>query len=122
MLRVMTMDKWTPVKIAAALILGVTLYVAKTIYADAARQPPQRRITTRTVPMLASDLKPGMVITTQDIGMGPWPANEIQGDVLLGTQFIVGRVVKKEIKSAYPIHASSLYRAGEYSKEYIGVP
>lgn len=81
-----------------------------------------RRIPTRIVPMMAANLKPGMVVTIHDLAQGPWPANEIVGDVLLGPQSIIGRVVKKEIKAATPIHASSLYRTGEYSKEYIGVP
>ncbi len=81
-----------------------------------------RRITTRTVPMMVANLKPGMVVTIHDLGQGPWPANEIVGDILLGEQAIIGRVVRTEIKAAYPIRASSLYRLGEYSKEYVGVP
>jgi Flp pilus assembly protein CpaB len=124
------MNNWTPVKLVVAIFLAVeiltSMYVAKKIRGDVAAsvggKDIPRRITTRTVPMAATDLKPGTVITTHDVGHGPWPANEINGDVLLGTPFIVGRVVKDEIKAAYPIRASSLYRLGEYSKEYIGVP
>lgn len=102
-------------------LFGV-LFVGKYVLAVQAKEPTPRRITTRTIPMLATDLKPGMVITTHDLGMGPWPQHEIRGDILLGSSVIIGRVVKDELKAATPIHASSLYRLGEYSKEYIGIP
>jgi len=121
------MHELTPRKILiqATVCLGivVSLYVFKQVAINArAKTISSHRITTRMVPMLVANLKPGMVVTTHDLGQGPWPSNEIMGDVLLGPQVIVGRVVKKEIKAAYPIHASSLYRLGEYSKEYFGVP
>ena len=114
--------------IAMFLALGImaSMYVAKRIRGDVPAsvggKDIPRRITTRTIPMAVGDLKPGTVITSHDLGAGPWPENEIRGDVLLGAQVIVGRVVKEEIKAAYPIRASSLHRLGEYSKEYIGVP
>jgi Flp pilus assembly protein CpaB len=108
--------------VAVGIGLVVGMYVIKSKIAAPERKPPPRRISTRTVPMMVANLKPGMVVSFHDLGMGPWPANEIAGDVLLGAQAIVGRVVKEEIKAATPIHASSLCRAGEYSKEYVGVP
>lgn len=100
-----------------------TLYVGKYVFAVQTEQPPPpRRITSRVIPMAVTTLKPGMVIRADDIGAGPWPANEIRGDVLLADKYIVGRVVKNEIEAATPIHSTSLNRLGDYPREYIGVP
>tara|TARA_R110002072_G_scaffold13481_1_gene56803 strand:- start:283503 stop:283853 length:351 start_codon:yes stop_codon:yes gene_type:complete len=93
---------------------------------DAIEQPQLTSVregfATRTIPMAASNLKPGTIIRKDDIGSGPWPMRDVRGDILLSERLIVGRVVQKEIKSATPIHAGSLVRPGEYSKEYVGVP
>lgn len=77
---------------------------------------------TRTIPMAVTTLTPGMVVRRDDIGKGPWPVREIRGDIILSARLIVGRVVQQEIKSATPIHAESLQRLGDNSKEYVGVP
>jgi pilus assembly protein CpaB len=94
-----------------AMGLLVTLYVGKQLLAD--KTPPPRRIGTRTVPMLVGDVEVGTVLTADHIGMGPWPANEIKGDVLLGQSAIVGRVVRKSLKAAEPIHGSDLFPMNE---------
>jgi pilus assembly protein CpaB len=91
--------------------LLVTLYVGKTLLAD--KTPPPRRIGTRTVPMLVGDVEVGTVLTEHHIGMGPWPANDIKGDVLLGQATIIGRVVRKAMKAAEPIHGSDLFPMNE---------
>lgn len=121
----------TPARAVLAIvaILGVFVMfgffsVMKTL--DALAQPQltlQREgLETRTIPMAVTTLKPGMVVRKNDIGKGPWPVREIRGDVILSERLIVGRVVQKEIEPATPIHAASLKRRGEYSKEYVGVP
>jgi pilus assembly protein CpaB len=94
-----------------AMGLLVSLYVGKQLLAD--KTPPPRRIGTRTVPMLVGDVEVGTVLTAVHIGMGPWPANEIKGDVLLGTATIIGRVVRKPLKAAEPIHGSDLFPMNE---------
>ena len=100
-----------------------TIYVGKYVFAiQTELPPPPVRNSPRVIPMAVTTLKPGMVIRSGDIGAGPWPQNEILGDVLLADKYIVGRVVKDEIEAATPIHSASLHRLGEYSKEYVGVP
>jgi pilus assembly protein CpaB len=101
----------TPAKLIVMMMVAmgllVTLYVGKTLLAD--KTPPPRRIGTRTVSMLVGDVEVGTVLTAHHIGMGPWPANEIKGDVLLGQTAIIGRVVRKSMKAAEPIHGSDLF-------------
>jgi hypothetical protein len=100
-----------------------TFYAGKYVFAvQTELPPPPRRNTTRVIPMAVTNLSPGMVIRSDDIGAGPWGASEIVGDVLLADKYIVGRVVKDEIKAATPIHSTSIHRLGEYPKEYVGVP
>lgn len=92
-----------------AMGLLVAVYIGKQLLA---KEPP-RRIASRTVPMLVGDLEVGTVITEHHLGKGPWPANEIQGDVLLGESAIIGRVVRKPMKAAEPIRGSSLFPMNE---------
>jgi len=121
----------TPARAMLAIVamLGVFVMfgffsVMKTL--DALEQPrltlQREGLETRTIPMAVTTLKPGMVVRKDDIGKGPWPVREIRGDIILSERLIVGRVVQKEIESATPIHAASLKRMGEYSREYVGVP
>ncbi len=121
----------TPARAMLAIVamLGVFVMfgffsVMKTL--DALEQPQltlQREgLETRTIPMAVTALKPGMVVRQGDIGKGPWPVREIRDDVILSERLIVGRVVQKEIEPATPIHAASLKRRGEHSKEYVDVP
>jgi Flp pilus assembly protein CpaB len=121
----------TPARVMLAVVamLGVFVMlgffsVMKTL--DALEQPKltlqSEGFETRTIPLAVTTLKPGMVVRSDDIGKGPWPVREIHGDIILSERLIVGRVVQKEIESATAIHAASLKRLGEYSKEYVGVP
>jgi Flp pilus assembly protein CpaB len=121
----------TPARVMLAVVamLGVFVMlgffsVMKTL--DALEQPQLTRqregLETRTIPMAVTTLKPGTVIRSDDLGSGLWPAREVRGDMLLSKGVIVGKVVQKEINAATPIHAASLKRLGEYSKEYVGVP
>jgi Flp pilus assembly protein CpaB len=66
--------------------------------------------THRTIPMLATPLEPGMIIRSDDVGLGPWPAKDIVGDILLSEKHIVGRMVGNTIELGAPIHASDLRR------------
>ena len=76
-------------------------------------EPPPKKALTRTIPLALADLPPGTLITKEHIGMGPWPADDVKGDVLLSATAPVGRVVKDGIKAATPIHGKSLYAFGE---------
>jgi Flp pilus assembly protein CpaB len=121
----------TPTRLLLTIVAALGLFVMLGFFSvmrtlDAIEQPQltlQREgFATRTIPMAATTLKPGTVIRSDDLGSGLWPAREVRGDMLLSERVIVGKVVQKEIKAATPIHAGSLKRLGEYSKEYIGVP
>ena len=109
------MKNLTPAKLIVMMMVAmgllVALYVGKQLLAD--NTPPPRRIGTRTVPMLVGDVEAGTVLTQDHIGMGPWPANEIKGDVLLNATTIIGRVVRKPMSAAEPIHGSALFPMNE---------
>ena len=108
------MKNLTPAKLIVMMMVAmgllVALYVGKQLLA---KEPPPRRTASRTVPMLVGDLDVGTVISDHHLGMGPWPANDITGDVLLGETAIMGRVVKRAMKAAEPIHGSDLYPMNE---------
>ena len=121
----------TPARIMLAIVAMLGIFVMLGFFSvmktlDALEQPKltlQREgFESRTIPMAVTTLKPGMVVRKGDIGKGPWPVREIRGDIILSARLIVGRVVQKEIKSATPIHAASLQRLGDNSKEYVGGP
>ena len=121
----------TPTRLMLAIVAALGVFVMLGFFSvmrslDAIEQPQltlQREgFATRTIPMAVTTLKPGTVVRSDDLGNGPWPMREVRGDMLLSERVIVGKVVQKEIKAATPIHAASLKRLGEYSKEYIGVP
>lgn len=125
------MNFLTPARLMLAIVAVLGLCVMFGFFSvmrtlDAIEQPQltlQREgSATRTIPMAVITLKPGTVIRRDDLGSGLWPASEVRGDMLLSEGVIVGKVVQKEINAATPIHAASLKRLGEYSKEYIGVP
>ena len=109
------MKNLTPAKLIVMMMVAmgllVALYVGKQLLAK--EPPPPRTIGTRVVPMLVGDVEVGTVLTQEHIGMGPWPANEIRNDVLLNATTIVGRVVRKPLKAAEPIHGSSLFPMNE---------
>lgn len=120
----------TPAKLMALMMAGLVmvmfLTISKALLAINQTLPDlnlgREGRETRAVPMAVTNLKPGMVVRKDDIGMGSWPVREIRGDMLLSESVIVGRVVREEIEAAQPIYARSLLRLGEFSKEYMGVP
>ena len=109
------MKNLTPAKLIVMMMVAmgllVALYVGKTLFA--AKEPPARQIGTRVVPMLVGDVEAGTVLTEYHLGQGPWPSNEIKGDVLLSPTAIIGRVVRKPMKAAEPIHGSHLFPMNE---------
>lgn len=107
------MKNLTPAKLIVMMMVAMGLLVAMYVGKQLLAKEPPRRIASRTVPMLVGDLEVGTVITEHHLGMGPWPANEIQGDVLLGQSAIIGRVVRRPMKAAEPIRGSSLYPMNE---------
>ena len=109
------MKNLTPAKLIVMMMVAmgllVALYVGKTLFA--AKEPPARQIGTRVVPMLVGDVEAGTVLTEYHLGQGPWPSNEIRGDVLLSPTAIIGRVVRKPMKAAEPIHGTHLFPMNE---------
>lgn len=107
------MKNLTPAKLIVMMMVAmgllVTVYIGKQLLA---KEPP-RRIASRTIPMLVGDVEAGTVLSEHHLGKGPWPANEIEGDVLLGESAIIGRVVRKAMKAAEPIHGSALFPMNE---------
>ncbi|GEM_PF-2834053 len=108
------MKTLTPAKMVmfvfVAIGMLITFYLVKTL---TAKEPQPQRVTTRNVPLTLTELEPGTVIKQGDIGMGPAPANEIVGDVLLAVEALEGRVVKNRIPVTELIHGSDLYPAGQ---------
>ncbi|MDA1165115.1 MAG: Flp pilus assembly protein CpaB [Planctomycetota bacterium] len=108
------MRNLTPAKLVVMMVVAmgllVAVYVGKQLMA---KEPPRVVDNTRTVPMAIADLAPGTVIKDEHIGMGRWPANEIVGDILLDKASIVGRVVRKPMTAAEPIHGNALFPMGE---------
>jgi len=103
----------TPAKLVVMIVMAMGLLIAVYIGKQLMAKEPPPQTATRTVPMPVADLAPGTIITDEHIGMGPWPADDIEGDVLLGRSAISGRVVKKPLKAAEPIHGNALYPMGE---------
>jgi hypothetical protein len=89
----------------AAIGMLITFYLVKTL---TAKEPPPRRVATRNVPLTLTELVPGTVISEGDVGLGPAPANEIVGDILLAVDAMIGRVVKNTISVTEYIHGSDL--------------
>ncbi|MGZ0171700.1 MAG: hypothetical protein ACKVHE_19325 [Planctomycetales bacterium] len=121
----------TPTRVMLAIVAMLGIFVMLGFFSvmktlDAIEQPKltfQREgFETRTIPIAVTTLKPRMVVRKDDLGKSRWPVREIRGDIILSERLIVGCVVQKEIASATPIHAASLKRLGEFSKEYVGVP
>lgn len=107
------MKNLTPAKLIVMMMVAmgllVAVYIGKTLLA---KEPP-RRVASRTIPMLVGDVEAGTVLAEHHLGKGPWPANEIEGDVLLGESAIIGRVVRNAMKAAEPIRGSALYPMNE---------
>jgi len=87
----------------------ITFYLVKTL---TAKEPP-RRVATRNVPLTLTELVPGTVIKQGDVGLGPAPADQIVGDILLSVEALHGRVVKEHIPVTEFICGSDLYPSGQ---------
>ncbi|OYW22846.1 MAG: Flp pilus assembly protein CpaB [Planctomycetales bacterium 12-60-4] len=90
--------------------LLVAAYVAKNLLA---REEAAPQATTRNVPMAIADIPAGTLITESHLGMGPYPIDRLDRDMLLVNRVIVGRIAKEAIKPAVPIKANQLYQPGE---------
>jgi len=90
--------------------LLVAAYVAKSLLA---REEAPPVASTRNVPMAISDIPAGTLLTENHIGLGPYPVDRLDRDMLLVNRVIVGRVTREELKAAQPIRANSLYQPGE---------
>lgn len=90
--------------------LLVVAYVAKNLMA---RDTPAPGPTTRNLPMAIANIPSGTLITENHLGMGPFPLDRLDRDMLLVNRVIVGRIAKEEIPAAQPIRANQLYQPGE---------
>lgn len=108
------MKNLTPAKMILLVVLAfggmIGLFVVKRLMAV---EPPPKKAATRMIPLALADLKPGQLVTDKHVGMGPWPVEEIKGDMLLAQTAPVGRIVKEGIKAATPFHGKALYSHGE---------
>jgi pilus assembly protein CpaB len=104
----------TPAKLIVMMMVAmgllVALYIGKQLLA---KEPPPRRVPPRIVPMLVGDVEVGTVLSQDHLGQGPWPASEIKGDILLKPSAIIGRVVRKPLKAAEPVHGKDLFPMNE---------
>lgn len=107
------MKNLTPAKLVVMIMVAMGLLVAVYIGKQLMAKEPPPRTATRSVPLPVADLAPGTVIRDEHIGMGPWPIAEITGDTLLGRTAIVGRVVRKPLKTAELIRGGDLFPMGE---------
>lgn len=90
--------------------LLVVAYIAKNLLAVPEQKP---QVATRNVPMAVADIPAGTVITENHLGLGPYPVERLDRDMLLVNRVVVGRVAKEVIKAAQPIRANQLYQPGE---------
>lgn len=104
----------TPAKMVMFVFVAIgaliVVYLVKTL---TAREPPPARAAMRTVPLTLSPLEPGTVITSMHVGLGPAPADQVVGDILLTVEGIVGRVVKERIPVTEFVRGSDLYPIGQ---------
>jgi Flp pilus assembly protein CpaB len=71
--------------------------------------------TTRTIPMLQTDVEPGTVITRAHIGMGPWDRSKtLEPDTMLNSDTIINRISKEKITAATPLRGSMFYAPGDF--------
>lgn len=104
----------TPAKLTMFLLLAVGLlvavYVGKKLMAteEVVEAPP----TARTVPLAASDLESGTIITEEHLVNGP--TREITRDMVLNSNSLIGRVVKNKIDRTKPFKIDDLYPVNEF--------
>lgn len=108
------MKNLTPAKMILLVVLAfggmIGLFVVKRLLAV---EPPPKKPAIRSIPLALADIRPGQLITEKHVGMGPWPADDVKGDVLLSQTGPVGRIAKDFIKAATPFHGKALYGHGE---------
>jgi|GEM_PF-3581888 Flp pilus assembly protein CpaB len=95
-------------KVFVGIAVALGLFVVAIVAEQPADIPPSRPV--RMVPMALVELEPGMIIREGDVGLGPYPADLLVGDILLAEEVIVGRLVTEPIQLTDLFHASKLGR------------
>ncbi len=107
------MNRLTPATVTMLmfLIIGglIVAYIGKNLLASAPKAGPA----TRSVPMPLGDIPEGTLLTARHIGTGPVLESELQRDVLLSMNSILGRVTKTKLTAATPIRSTMLYAPNE---------
>lgn len=120
----------TPAKVTMMMLLAVTgligIYVVKGLFAV---EKKIERPRSARIPLATGDMSAGTKITREHIGMGPYPENELKGDMLRSERVIIGRVLKEPIKAGEPLRGTQLYEPGENAplvvsegKQAISIP
>lgn len=88
-------------------------YFLKVVFARPEMRESAR--TTRTIPMLQSDVEPGTTITRAHLGLGPWDRSKsLEPDTILNSDTIVNRIAKEKISAATPLRGSMFYAPGDF--------
>ena len=108
------MRNLTPARVTllmfGTMVLLVMSYIGKRMFASVEVETIPL---TRNVPMALSDLEPGTRITDLEIGLGPMLVDDLEANVLLNRETIIGRIVKNPISAALPIKTDDLYKPGD---------
>lgn len=108
------MNRLTPAKVSVMMFAVVALlvgaYVAKRLFAV---EDSPAQIVTRNVPMAVADIPAGTTVTEEHIGLGPFPVDELEPDMLLNSRVIAGRITREPIRAATPLRAGQFYQPGE---------
>jgi pilus assembly protein CpaB len=127
------MKRLTPAAVTlltfAVVVMLVTAYVAKRLFAEGQRQPaPQlARVVSpaavinpkppakefREIPVAICNLKPGTELKAEYLGTRRVWTEALEPDALLEERYLVGRVVKQRIAASAPIRVSQLCEPGE---------
>ncbi len=107
------MNRLTPATVTMLMfvIIGglIVAYIGKNLLATGPKAGP----VTRNVPMPLGDIPEGTLLTARHIGTGPVLESELQRDVLLSMNSILGRVTKVKLSAATPIRSNMLYAPNE---------
>jgi len=103
----------TPAKLVglvfALLVMLIVGFVVKRMWAE---EEPDESPTGTIMPTALANLEVGTVVQPEHLGRARFQ-QEMTGDELLSPEAIVGRVVKRRIESAVPIHAGDLFPLGQ---------
>ncbi|MFP6765499.1 MAG: Flp pilus assembly protein CpaB [Planctomycetaceae bacterium] len=107
------MKNLTPAKLVglvfALLVMLIVGFVVKRMFAEEqVEEGPGGTI----MPTALANLEVGTVIQPEHLGRARF-SQQMTGDELLSIEAIVGRVVKRRIESAVPIHAGDLFPLGQ---------